>query len=348
MRIGVVWDPDGAGINYRATSPSHAVGQCGHEIVLPPVDGRDAGWLPPETLASCDVVLVYRRFDDRTIAVLRRLARQGVGVVYDNDDDYRAIPKDAPGYRQLVGGPTMGAFGQILKMAKLATVVTATSQPIADRYREYGVEGPIEVIPNMLLEGTVRPHGVPHGSVVVGWVAGWNHDTDAERLGIAEALGRVLGKHEDVTVECIGVNLRLPERYRHQRFVPFGQLSQRIAGFDIGIAPLADTPFNRARSDIKVKEYAARGVPWLASPVTPYLPLGELEGGRLVEDGGWFDAIDRLVRKHRERRRLSEAALAWAGRSTIQRTASHWEDVLLAAAEAARAQQGAGRAAAGR
>ena len=39
---------------------------------------------------------------------------------------------------------------------------------------------------------------------------------------------------------------------------------------------------NRARSNIKLKEYAAAGACWLASPIGPYVGLGEKQGGRLV------------------------------------------------------------------
>jgi glycosyltransferase involved in cell wall biosynthesis len=142
-------------------------------------------------------------------------------------------------------------------------------------------------------------------------------------------------------VECIGVNLGLPERYRHDRLVAFDELPARIGGFDIGIAPLADLRFNRARSDIKLKEYAASGVPWLASPVGPYLGLGEAEGGRLVSDGDWFEALDRLLSQQREREQLGLAGEAWARRQTIDVAAGRWERVF---AEAAGVASGAERA----
>jgi len=116
--------------------------------------------------------------------------------------------------------------------------------------------------------------------------------------------------------------------------VEFTDLPDRIGGFDIGIAPLADIAWNHARSDIKLKEYAASGVPWLASPVGPYLGLGEGEGGRLVPDDGWFEALDRLVSRPRERRKLSKKASAWAKRQTVDAAAERWERVFSEAAAA--------------
>src|SRR5207302_1085104 len=89
-----------------------------------------------------------------------------------------------------------------------------------------------------------------------------------------------------------------PQRYRHDPYLPFAELPRRLSRWDIGIAPLADIPFNLARSDIKLKEYAASELPWLASPVGPYAGHGEAQGGRLVPDDGWFEALNQEAAPH--------------------------------------------------
>jgi hypothetical protein len=76
---------------------------------------------------------------------------------------------------------------------------------------------------------------------------------------------------------------------------------------------------------VKAREYAAAGVPWLASPVGSYAHLGAEEGGRLIEDDGWFDALDSLIRKRRERSKLAKHAKAWAKQETIWNMAPVWE-----------------------
>jgi glycosyltransferase involved in cell wall biosynthesis len=162
---------------------------------------------------------------------------------------------------------------------------------------------------------------------VIGWIANAEHRADIDRIRIADALKRLTAAHEHVRVECIGVNLALPEHYRHDPSVPFPDLPARIGGWDLGIAPLADISWNRARSDIKLKEYAASGVPWLASPVGPYSRYGRDQGGLLVPDDGWFEALDRLVTHPRELRRLARKAKAWAKRQTIDAVADRWERV---------------------
>ena len=49
-------------------------------------------------------------------------------------------------------------------------------------------------------------------------------------------------------------------------------------------------------------------MPWLASPVGPYEDLAEEQGGRLVEDDEWFEAIDELIRARRDRAKLAKRA----------------------------------------
>jgi hypothetical protein len=326
MRLAVIWEQTSAA-NYRAIYPMQAMVRRGHQVVWPehPDGAQDL-----HRLAGCDLIHVYRRCDQETRRVLAELARGGKAVTYDNDDDYTAVPKGAPSYAGAGGLAGRRLFTQQMKVARLAHVVTTPTEVLAERYSTAGAKR-VEVIGNYLAPGGVRPHR-RHDGVVIGWVAGLEHSVDASQLQIADVLRRLMVVHEKVSVECIGVNLGLPERYTHDAHVHFGALPHRMGGFDIGIAPLVDIPFNRARSDIKLKEYAASGVPWLASPVGPYFGLGEDEGGRLVPDDGWLEALERLVGHRGDRRRLARAGREWAKQQTLDRAADSWEQLFTQAA----------------
>lgn len=325
MRIGALWDVT-AGAIYRAIEPLNAVARRGHEIV--PVAVRD-GHLDIVPLEGCDVVHIYRYLDPTTHAIAEHLTSRGIGLTWDNDDDYSVFPPDSPLYRATGAAGMAEKFAWSVTTAKLAHVVTVASETLAERYGSQGVSR-IEVIPNAVTVGA-RPRR-PHGGLVIGWIAGLEHESDARDLGLAAELQRLLDAHPHVRVECIGVDLALEGNYGHTASAPFLELAERMGGWDVGLAPLADVPFNDARSDIKVKEYAASGVAWLASDLTPYSHLGPEQGGRLVGRGGWFAALDELVRDDHARRQLADRGVAWASTQLIDSTVSRWEAVWSEAA----------------
>jgi glycosyltransferase involved in cell wall biosynthesis len=120
-------------------------------------------------------------------------------------------------------------------------------------------------------------------------------------------------------------------------WVPLPNLSRQLSAFDIGIAPLSHAvAINHTRSNIKLKEYAAVGVPWLASPIGPYTGLGEKQGGRLVPDDRWFDELDTLVRNDRARRKLAKRASRWGREQALSRNTAQWEQALSHAIARAR------------
>ena len=314
MRLGVAWD-EGQNAQYRAFQPMRAMVRRGHEVVWPP-DEKGAAHLP--RLLDCDVVHVFRRSDPFTQRVLAELMRRGIPFSYDIDDDFddrRTLAKQQR-YRAMT------------RIARAAHTFTTTNEVLAGKYRAAGVPR-VKVIGNYLVPDIIRPR-MPHEGVVIGWIAGTEHRVDAKRLDIAGALRRVLAAHPHVRVECIGVDLHLPERYRYDEHVDFEEVPDRIGGWDVGIAPLVDTALNRARSDIKVKEYAASRTTWLASPIGPYTGLGPNQGGLLTPDDGWFKTLDRVVRDPGLRERLGENGGRWARTQTMDAVADEWESTFLA------------------
>lgn len=101
----------------------------------------------------------------------------------------------------------------------------------------------------------------------------------------------------------------------------------------IGLAPLLDTPFNRAKSAIKVMDYAALGLGVLASDTPVYRgSLADGPAGRLVANSetAWYAALDELIRHRDLRSRIAGQARAaflerasLASQATARRAALH-------------------------
>jgi glycosyltransferase involved in cell wall biosynthesis len=323
MRIAYVADPRTGNGFYRGIAPMTALGQMrGHDVRPVPINGGDP---PLAAVRDVDVLHIHRYAEPGAVGLAREAKAHGAAVVWDNDDDMGSVPKGTPGYRKQGGMMWERRLAGMRKLFGLADLVTAPSRTLVERLREYGAPH-AELLENQLPDQFVLRSRPPREGVTIGWIAGLEHQLDVERIPIREALQQLLDERPQVRVVSFGLGLGLRgERYRHVNVVPLLELTRAAGAFDVGIAPLSDLAMNRARSNVKLKEYAAAGACWLASPIGPYADLGEKQGGRLVADDGWHAALARLVDKPRERAKLAKRAGKWVSGQTLSKSARDWE-----------------------
>jgi glycosyltransferase involved in cell wall biosynthesis len=327
MRIAVFAHEEEMSSYYRAYEPVDALALRGHEGAVNMHDERAT-----PVMLECDVALISRWSGPITERLVQQLRRAGVAVVWQLDDAVEFSTFVNP-RSQRVRQKSL----QIRSMLRLADLVVTTTEPLAAHFGAM-TRTPVHVIENYVGPQFDDVPREPHAGLVLGWAAWIDHMADWRALGLQETVTRLLEDHPDLRVESLGpIDLRLPpERYTQRPPVRFEFLARRIASFDIAIAPIAENRFNAARSNIKVKEYAALGIPWLASPIGPYAGLGEKQGGRLVADDRWHEQLDRLVRDGRGRKKLAKRGRAWAATQTIERNAERWEELFDDAIERAR------------
>jgi glycosyltransferase involved in cell wall biosynthesis len=310
---------------YRAYQPMMALGRRGHAVELK--HQTDDLALPG---AGCELVYVARYRGAAARHLVQQARAFGAAVVWDCDDDILTSRLDGDEEaRRLVA--------ETREMLDLADVVTTTNDRLADIFLEHGARSVI-TLPNFLTAPNVEARRREHEGLVIGWIAWMDHQKDWDRLGLEQVFRELLDRYDDLHVESVGpIDLGLDsDRCNSRGVLLFDQLGPAIAGFDIGIAPLSpEIPANHSRSDIKLKEYAIAGVPWLASPIGPYAEMGEGQGGRLVPDDGWLDALDRMVRDSRGRRKLAKRGSRWARDHVLVQNLDVWEDMLYEAVELA-------------
>jgi hypothetical protein len=256
-----------------------------------------------------DVAFIGRYTQPEAVRLAQRLTERGMAVVWDYDDDV-VRPERRAGFDA---------------MAEAVDVITTTNDALVDRYHELGARTVVP-IPNFLTRPSLATPRRRHEGTVLGYIGWVDHQDDWDGLGLQATVEDLLEVHPDLRVESVGpIDLRLPEdRYHSYGVLTFDQLPQAIAGFDLAIAPLMDKLGNATRSDIKLKEYAIAGVPWLASPLGPYIGFGEDQGGRLVEDDGWFDALNALLCDGKAQKKLAKRGQKWAKDETLEKNASIW------------------------
>jgi glycosyltransferase involved in cell wall biosynthesis len=324
MRLGVVCRTETSNARYRAILHLRELERRGHTVIWPGHSAYEL--LERGGVPKLDLLHVQQHFGDEILEMIERVSRQGVAVVWDTDDDVAAIPRGTEAYKTLGGRRKIRRhFASTVAIARAAHLMTTTNEHLAQVYRDAGVEH-VTAIENYIAPEDLNGRRPRHQGIVIGLVAAGEHEGDLKKMRMGEILHEVLRRHDGVRVVSIGADLKIRDhRYRHVRIVPVEQLVAAEREFDIGLAPLLDTPFNRARSNVKLKEYAAAGAMWLASPLGPYVGMGEEQGGLLVPEGEWLDALSAIIEDGERRRELARRARAWAERQTARRGADLWQ-----------------------
>jgi hypothetical protein len=308
---------------YRSLVPMQALAHRGHTVHVEERDEiRD-----PAGLLEFDLVHLSRICHPLLQRLVRALQRRGVAVVWDTDDARLAVVREAARAPGQDGMAAQRFYAALRGIARTVDTVTTPTRPLAE-FLATESQREVRVLENRLPPTFTRPQRVmPHEGITIGWHAMPTHTASFEALRLRETLEHLLARHAHLTIIGIGVDLGLTHsrRYAHVPGIAYGELPQQLSICDIAIAPLADTAVNQARSDVKLKEYAAAGIPWLASPIGAYAGLGEQQGGRLVADGDWFAAIEGLMNDADTRRVLGQRGLRWAGSETIEAHVDVWE-----------------------
>jgi len=77
---------------------------------------------------------------------------------------------------------------------------------------------------------------------------------------------------------------------------------------DVGLIPLRDTPFNNAKSELKMLEMGAKGIAVCVSGVYPYTNIAKNRENCLISHKhSWYKNIKELVMRPELRKELGEA-----------------------------------------
>ncbi|WP_028388424.1 glycosyltransferase [Legionella fairfieldensis] len=101
--------------------------------------------------------------------------------------------------------------------------------------------------------------------------------------------------------------------YFDENFYPYDDFikEQYRMGFDIGLAPVADLLSNRAKSNLKYREYGACGIAGIYTDQPPYSDcIQNQETGILVQQTteAWYHALKNLIENVNLRRHISSMA----------------------------------------
>jgi glycosyltransferase involved in cell wall biosynthesis len=299
--------------------PFRELARHGHQTTIP----TEARLVPSvEDVLDADV-MVGQRIAAEPVLPEWVHRRRLTPVVYELDDDIWAIDVANPALSAYLNPQVGDAAERFIVRSDLVTVSTV---PLAEKVSRWNRN--VLVIPNRIDRAVLdlpRPER-RSDRVVVGWTCSTSHTTDL--YSVAAEWRDFFQGRPDVELHIVGVDYRPMLELPDVRFTPWRQdLLEYYRGidFDIGLAPLAPLPFNDSKSAIKALEYAARGIPVVASAVGPY-PEFVQDGvtGFLVRDlEEWGKRIGELVDDPAMRAEMGANARRVAEGWTVQ---DHWQD----------------------
>ena len=271
--------------------PLAELGRRGHDVKLmlgDKVRAADAAEWP---------LIVGQRVDKHDALPLWRRFRVRSRLVYEIDDDVFSIERtNWQAYGIYSRRDTLDA---VAHCAETADLVTVTTEPLARVMREYN--GNVTVLPNHV-PGWVCDYERPRGErPVVGWGGGASHGAD---IGlVANPLRRFLDRFPGWDACLMGTDYRPTIKHDRVSFIPWINVGEEPEAFykairyDIGLAPLVPSVFSASKSAIKALEYAALGIPVIASDVEPYreFVLHGVTGFLVKRDHEWLKYLSELA-----------------------------------------------------
>ena len=250
-----------------------------------------------------DVCIVQRTAFDHADTATRfvdEARSRGCVIVVDSDDAFSALEPDHPQYAEQIQRAQV--LEDVMRRADEVWFSTDDLRRAHDLPASLVVRNTLDL--DLWRPGSgPTPETDPEAPLRMLYMGTTTHDGDLAML--APVLERLHAAHPgEFTVVMVGVAKGLAEQpwmqvvkppsSSYQQFVPW-LVSQ--GPFDLGLSPLLDSGFNRAKSDIKCLDYLALGARPVVSDVEPYR-VDELDDlvDRVPElPEAWFAALEHHV-----------------------------------------------------
>ncbi|WP_122466084.1 rhamnan synthesis F family protein [Brevundimonas lutea] len=289
---------------------------------------------PPEAPISRGEVVIVQRDALPDVAaaddLLSRVEDAGASLIFDVDDALHLIDATHPDHAAFA--PRLAAMDRV---ARSAGAIWCATGPLADHYR--GFTPTVQVIENRLDARLWRAalarrpaDSVREGPIRLLYMGTATHDADlaplfaaldaAERARPGRfALTLVGGQRETEPRPWLRVLNPPPSQRAYPRFVRW--LGRQVAAdgepFEAGLAPLADTPFNAGKSDLKILDYAALGLAPVVEAVGPYRVHADAGHVAPIPAGDWSVGLEQLWEERARLTSIAIAARAWLQRCRL-------------------------------
>ncbi len=207
-----------------------------------------------------------------------------------------------------------------------------TTGHLAGVLREHTGNENVVVLPNCIPERMLGMPSPRNPRPCIGWQGGASHGMDVGL--IVRPVQRFLKRFPGWDFRIGGTDYRptfkAGDRVTFRPWIPVYENPEgyyATIDFDIGLAPLAVTEFSLSKSNVKVLEHAAKGIPSIATDCEVYRSFIRhgINGFLVRHEHEWLHYLSLLASDGDLRRKMGEAAREDAGGWTIEKNWVKWE-----------------------
>ena len=272
---------------YRCALPYRHLSSLGFDVLL-----TNRLTYPSPELEGVDLLVLQRQHNPNVFEIARLVKHNGGKVLVELDDYFHDIPSNNPAKGAYTKGGDALLF--LEKFMQLADLMTVSTEYLKTMYSKFNSN--IFVCPNKMDVNTFQTHNCrPRFSdeFRLGWAGSGTHHDDL--MTIVQPISELMYENKNIKLIFIGQFYKnlfpfsLHNRMEHightfpvedgksmffskktvNPVVEYYQLLN-TANLDAAIAPILQVTFNRAKSYVKLIEYGACGIPFVASSFGPY------------------------------------------------------------------------------
>lgn len=332
MRILGIERDDSSCNLYRILQPLSKLSEHNMAQVISVEEGKMLGTERTlTTLLESDIIVFHRPASEDYFKFMKTCQKYGKIVVVDYDDDpfnthplnpyYQYIGTEeveyvwSDGTREMLwsknpmehGGRYLDIDSNIRRRDmfracfKTADLVTTTTPYLAEKLKQ--INKNVSVLPNLMDFNQYPQIECVKREIRIGWQGGYSHYEDLWM--VKDAIKEILKKYPQVKFVFMG-EMRF---YGLFRDIPVDRVEGHFwcknivypykmatLNLDINLCPLIDNEFNKNKSAIKYFEASMFKTATIASNMLPYSPcITDEKDGLLVDENGWFNAMERLI-----------------------------------------------------
>ena len=280
-----------------------------------------------------DVVLFIRNDSEEELWLAKQCRAAGKYLIYVLDDDLLHVPgyiSSSSHYENPL------VLKRIESMMQVCDCFASPSDKLIEKYKERFSHTFRIAEPSLAQIHEKKPHA--DGKVHIGFAGSVDRKKDVDDI-LGEVLEEILSKYNGrVCVEIFGPETEFSKKHGIKTY-PYAddymeyQALMRKINWDIGLAPMPNSPFHQCKHYNKLIEYAGFGIAGVYSAVLPY--AGVIENGvngMICENtkSAWVAAISELIENADLRKYIQAQCVHLAkDKFSLENTAAQFQEELL-------------------